>query len=408
MKILRVINSMKPETGGPCEGIRNSIPMLKKLGIQNEVLSMDSPEEEFIENENLIIHALGPSKGPYSYSPNLTKWLKSNLERFDTVIIHGLWQHHSYGTYNAFQKYCKTNVHPPKLFVMPHGMLDPYFQKAKSRRLKAIRNYLFWKLIEHRVINGADGMLFTCEQELLLARYTFTPYKPKLELNVSYGIAHPPTFEKIFEVDFYEKCIGLEGNPFFLFLSRIHPKKGVDLLVKAYIRLRKENPDIPELVIAGPGLDTAFGDSLRKNSADHHIHFPGMLKGAAKWGAFYCCEAFVLPSHQENFGIAVVEALACKKAVLISYQVNIFREIENGRGGLIGKDTEEGIYGLLKNWLGLSIEQKELMSNNAYQVFHSRYTIENAAKKLLKSLQVPAQTNSENNKNHNGIISHNI
>ena len=92
-------------------------------------------------------------------------------------------------------------------------------------------------------------------------------------------------------------------------------------------------------MIAGPGLDTAFGREMRQLAESlcpqpstltpqPAVFFPDMLTGDAKWGALYGCEAFVLPSHQENFGIAVVEALACGKPVLISNQVNIWREIE--------------------------------------------------------------------------------
>jgi hypothetical protein len=75
-----------------------------------------------------------------------------------------------------------------------------------------------------------------------------------------------------------------------------------------------------------------------------------MLSGAAKWGALYGCEAFVLPSHQENFGIAVVEALACGKPVLISDQVNIWREIVEDGAGLVEGDAEEGVEKLLRKF----------------------------------------------------------
>src|SRR5690606_39791764 len=115
-------------------------------------------------------------------------------------------------------------------------------------------------------------------------------------------------------------------------------------------RLKQESFDIPDLVIAGPGLNTLFGSRLKKLAVGSSIHFPGMLEGAEKWGAFSGCEAFILPSHQENFGIAVVEAMACGKPVLISNKVNIWQEIITGGGGLVGEDTEESTYLSLKTW----------------------------------------------------------
>jgi glycosyltransferase involved in cell wall biosynthesis len=191
-------------------------------------------------------------------------------------------------------------------------MLDPYFQKAPERRLKAIRNQIYWKLIEQKLINRADGLLFTCEAELLLARETFTPYHPKRELNVGYGIQEPPAFTPAMRDAFLNKCPEIADKSYILFLSRVHEKKGADLLIKAYSSIR--NSSSSKLIIAGPGMETDYGKSLiqivKEDHLEHSVHFTGMLSGDAKWGAFYGCETFVLPSHQENFGIAVVEALA--------------------------------------------------------------------------------------------------
>src|SRR5690606_26372536 len=196
---------------------------------------------------------------------------------------------------------------------------DPWFQRDKSRRLKAFRNEIYWRLTEKKTVNQADGLLFTCHQELLLARETFKGYKPKQELNVGYGIQAPPTYT--------EKSMppALADKPYWLFLSRIHPKKGVDLLIRAYDELCSQSSGVPDLVIAGPA-DSDYARQMIEIAEDNpKIHFAGMLQGDAKWGALYGCEAFILPSHQENFGIAVVEALACSKPVLISDQVNIWR-----------------------------------------------------------------------------------
>jgi glycosyltransferase involved in cell wall biosynthesis len=132
---------------------------------------------------------------------------------------------------------------------------------------------------------------------------------------------------------------------------------------------RAERISLPDLVIAGPGWDSGYGSEVRAlideanrsiastancklQTADSvPIHAVGMLSGAAKWGALYGCEAFVLPSHQENFGIAVVEALACGKPVLISNQINIWREIAEDGAGMVEEDTEGGVEKLLRQFL---------------------------------------------------------
>lgn len=262
MKLLRVVPSMNPEYGGVCQAIRNVSPALESFGITTEILCFDASHEDFIEQDKLDIHAIGPAKGPYGYCPGFRGWIAEHLFRFDVVIIDGLWQYHSFGTIRAFLDFRKRNSTDQRIFVMPHGMLDPYFQRAKSRRLKAIRNYAFWKLIEHRVINEADGILFTCETELKLARIPFSPYQPKMEHNVGFGIQSPPPVTAEQDAAFFEKCPEVQGKPYWLFLGRIDPKKGVDLLVKAYVKLKEKYSELPELVIAGPGMETAYGVSL--------------------------------------------------------------------------------------------------------------------------------------------------
>ncbi len=391
MNILRVISSMDPVQGGPCQGIRNIVPALAALGVTNEVLCFDDPTAAFLGHDSFAIHAIGPGRGPYRYCSGLQHWLKQHLSRFDAVIVHGLWLHNNAGTYRALMRYRQR--HPgrpaPRLYVMPHGMLDPYFQRAPERRWKAVRNWLVWKLVEGRAVNNADGVLFTCAQELLLARIPFSPYHPRRELDVGYGIAAPPEPHAGLAQAFQQRCPQLAGRPYLLFLSRIHKKKGVDLLVRAYLELARDRQDMPALVVAGPGLDSDYGRALRDMARGHeHVHFPGMLTGDAKWGALYGCDAFVLPSHQENFGIAVVEALACGKPVLISNQVNIWKEC--ALAGLVAEDTPDGIACMLAEWLDKPAGQQTALGDQARAVYERHFAVAEAAKRLRAVLAAEA------------------
>lgn len=386
---------MNPKGGGPAQGIRNSIPEMKKLGVENEVVCFDDSQADYLEKDDFVIHTLGKAKTALGYNKKLIPFLLENFHCFDAVVIHGLWMFHSYATLNAWKKYKNANKIFPKLFVMPHGMLDPYFQKAKERKLKAIRNWFYWKLIENKVINDADGILFTCEEELRLAREPFCPYKPKRELNIGYGIQPPPAFSEKMTIAFAEKVPAWNGKPFILFLSRIHQKKGVDLLIKAYNKLqtdttsplRRAGEGLPQLVIAG-SLESNYAKDMQNLTENNkNILFAGMLSGDNKWGAFYNCKCFVLPSHQENFGIAIVEAMACRKPVLITNKVNIWREIESEGGGLIANDTEEEIYKQLKKFLSLSEKEKTEMGENAFFAYQKHFSIEKAAEKMIEALK---------------------
>lgn len=381
---------MDPTYGGPCQGIRNSIPALKKFGVTNEVLCFDDPYKDYGISDDFLIHKIGNGVGPYSYNKNLSYWLEINLHRFDIVIIHGLWLHTSFGTYLAWKKFKKFNSVYPKLYIMPHGMLDPYFQKAKDRKFKSIRNSIFWRLFENRVINGVDGVLFTCELELELARQTFPNYFPKNEVNVGYGIQYPPSFKSEMENNFRKVANLNQDEVFILFLSRIHEKKGIDILIKEYLAIVDGGKfsQIPKLVIAGP-ISDSFSKSLKLSFEKRgEIIFTGMLKGDTKWGALYGCDAFVLPSHQENFGIAVVEALACGAPVLISDKINIWKEIDKGNAGIISSDDNQGVQSLLINWLNLDFQSKNNYRISARNTFLNNFTMDQAAFQFSNGLNI--------------------
>jgi glycosyltransferase involved in cell wall biosynthesis len=266
-------------------------------------------------------------------------------------------------------------------------MLDPYFQTAPGRKIKAIRNWVFWKLVERKIIHDASGLLFTCEMEKILARRTFKPYQPKTELVVGLGVDAPPMYTTAMSDVFTSKS-GLEKNrPYLLYISRIHEKKGIDLLVTSYLNLEQEKIPLPALVIAGPGRETAYGEKIQLiASKSQNIVFTGMLAGAAKWGAFYGCQAFILPSHQENFGIAVVEAMTCGKPVLISNQINIWKEIIDFGAGLVAQDTEAGCRELLEKWMALLPEEKEQMGECAKLCYQKKFSIHAASQHLLQAV----------------------
>jgi glycosyltransferase involved in cell wall biosynthesis len=389
MNLLHVVASLDPKAGGVCQAVRTMIAGLTVMGVASEVVSLDATDASFLTADTFQTHALGPSCGPWAYSEQLVPWLATNLSRFDCVMLHGLWLYSNYAVHRALRRITITKSgQAPRLFVMPHGMLDPYFQQASSRRLKAWRNWVYWKLIESGVVNSATGVLFTCETERLLARQSFAPYYPQCELVVGLGVEEPAPYNSAMKQAFITKCPGLENRPYLLFLSRIHDKKGVDLLLQAYSEICSTQ-SAPVLVVAGPGLDTEYGRYIQQLAAllpPSTVYFPGMLEGEAKWGAFYGCEVFVLPSHQENFGIAVVEALACSVPVLISNQVNIWREIKDARGGLVDDDNLAGTQRLLKTWCRLSAPEKEEMKKNARVTYHTHFAVSPVAQKTASAL----------------------
>ncbi|MEM1223269.1 MAG: glycosyltransferase, partial [Verrucomicrobiota bacterium] len=213
MKVLRVINSIDPHSGGPIEGLKLASTVMLDAGVEVEVacLNEEAAVKEEIEAMDWPVHALGPSSlGSYSYSSTFKVWLNENLGRFDAVIIHGCWQYHGLATALACQRMDRP------YYVYPHGMLDPWFNETYP--LKKIKKTLYWRWGEHRVLSGARSVLFTCEEERRLARNSFKPYQVQ-EHVIGYGTTVPKLPEGARTS--YRRPI--EG-PYFLFLGRIQEK----------------------------------------------------------------------------------------------------------------------------------------------------------------------------------------
>lgn len=298
------------------------------------------------------------------------------MANYDAIIVNGLW---NYSVAGARMALVGGNV---PYFVFSHGMMDPWFKKAYPAKHAA--KQLFWLLNEGPLANGARAVLFTTEEERETCRNIFRPYRLR-EAVVGYGTADVEGNPETHIGAFRAHLPALGERKFLLYLSRIHAKKGCDLLIRAFAATAAENPDL-DLVIAGPD-ETGWRPELEAIAARAgvagRILWPGMLTGDAKWGAFRACEAFILPSHQENFGVVVAEAMACRRPVLISNKVNIWREITAAGAGFAEPDTQEGATALIRKFLALSPDERAQTGEAGRRLFLDRYTIRGAADTLL-------------------------
>jgi glycosyltransferase involved in cell wall biosynthesis len=384
MKILHVISSVDPKGGGPIEGVNQLSAVHRVLGVEVAICSLDESDAEYVRNSKTKVYALGPSSRGYGYNKSLVPWLKAHAHKYDAVIVNGLWQYIGFAVWRALSG---TDI---PYFVFTHGMLDPWFKRAYP--LKHLKKWLYWPWAEFRVLRDARAVIFTCEEERLLARQSFWLYNVN-EALTAFGTSSPPDNGEELSRQFLSAYPQLQEKRIILFLSRIHKKKGCDLLLEAFAQLAKSNRQL-HLVMAGP--DQADWTSILKVQAERldisdHITWTGMLQGDMKWGAFYTAEVFCLPSHQENFGIVVAEALACGKPVLISNKVNIWREIEEDGAGFIDEDTVEGTVRNLERWLALNSEDYITMSERAENCFKSRFHIQYAAERLLEIIKLSAK-----------------
>jgi glycosyltransferase involved in cell wall biosynthesis len=379
--LLHVISSIDPSTGGPAEGLRQICGYINhEPDWHAEVVTLDSPDAAFLSDFTAApVTALGPTTGKFAYCPRLRPWLRQNSQRFDAIIIHGLWQ------YDGLAVWLEHEALGIPYFQFTHGMLDPWFKHTYPR--KHLKKWLYWPWAQYRILRDAAAVLFTCEEEALLAPKSFWLYRAN-PVVVGYGIALPPSNLAAQHAAFFSAFPQLEDKRYLLFLGRIHPKKGCDLLLDAFSKIAASDPQL-QLVMAGPG-DTDFLLKLKQQTdalpISSRIIWTGMLKGDAKWGAIRGAEAFVLPSHQENFGVAVAEAMACATPVLISDKVNIWREIQQDGAGLVATDDLAGTIKLLSDWIALPAEAKTTMRSCTAASYAARFTIQNCGTQLLNAI----------------------
>jgi len=384
LRILHVIRSVDPRGGGPIEGVKQMAARNQDNGHSIEIASMDDPQAPGVVNCPLPCHAFGPPWLGYGYSRTFVGWLRQNRARYDIVVVNGIWQYHAFGTWRALH-----GTDTP-YFVFTHGMLDPWFKHTYP--LKHVKKWLYWPWGDYRVLRDATAVFFTCEEERRLARQSFWLYKCH-EFVVNYGTNGPEGNAAKQKLVFFDAFPKTREKNNLLFLGRVHVKKGADLLLKAFAALLDESavPDMDRwhIVMAGPH-DHAYGYKMmaltKQLGLSERVTWTGMLSGDLKWGAIYDADAFVLPSHQENFGIAVAEALACGVPVLISNKVNVWREIVEDHAGFASEDNLDETKAMLKHWMTLPVAEKAAMRENARACFSKHFHIKQTAEAFIAAL----------------------
>jgi glycosyltransferase involved in cell wall biosynthesis len=374
LRILHVIYSLSLKHGGPPEGLRQLAEGYRQEGIHLEVASLDGPDEAFLKELSFKVHALGPVNSVYGRSPQMLLWLQAHVDEYDAVVINGIWQYQSLAAWRAIR-----NRLPYAVFI--HGALDPWFKRKYP--LKHLKKLLYWRAFQYPVLRDALAVLFTTQTEKEQALLSFRLNRWN-GVVVPYGTNRPTGDPAAQKEIFFAACPVARNRRFLLFMARIHEKKGCDLLIDAFARIASRAPDL-HLVMAGHdqvGWQATLEKLAEKHGIKDRIHWPGLLQKDVKWGAFHAAEAFILPSHQENFGIAVAEALACGKPVLISDKVNIWQDVIADGAGIVAEDTADGTYNLLTKWLELSDNQCIEMSQRALECFSRRYSMRGAAKAI--------------------------
>lgn len=333
MKVLHVVPALAACYGGPSKVVLDTCRALRSEGVQAEIATTNAngdtnsplPLESPSFLNTVPVHFFERQQPwRYAFSWPMTQWLKKNVANYDLLHIHAVF---SYSTTAAAFYARKFGV---PYIIYPHGMLAPW-PLRKSR----IRKALYLKAMEQKTIEGANAIQFTAEEEFSMSTAVG---KSRFVLPCIFDL----------EENYKERSNGasVHTKTNILFLSRIDPKKGIDTLISALQRLASEGREFV-FTLAGSG-DTAYEEKVAGMIRDAGLLsrtvIKGFVTGEEKASTFREADIFVLPSHQENFGIAVVEAMAYGLPVIISNEINIHSEIARARAGLVVPPTIDDLY----------------------------------------------------------------
>ena len=375
MKVIHLVENLDDSYGGPAKSIPYLCHYLRDLGVEVIIISVQTHPVE----HNTVVDELGlqweklPHEGPrkLSYSSKLIKRIESLIEADTIIHVHNSWTYVSYVGWYFKQK------HQIPLVSSPRGSLYPW---SLSRRKYLKR--LFWLLFQKASFQRSNVIHVTAQDEAEAVRGL--GIKPELTL-IPNGVELPDQVPDKQEWRQHSmNVLGLDDSKrYFLFLSRIHPKKGLDFLINSWAEMHDQFPEW-ELLVVGPEEDQDYLRQIQQvlaaANATGKVRFTGLLEGAEKDAAYGAAEFFVLPSHTENFGIVIAEALALQLPVLTTHGTP-WAEIETFGAGWHIELSQERLTTTLREALQSSQEELMAMGTQSKKFIH-RYEWPLQARKM--------------------------
>lgn len=384
MKILHIVPSYIPayRYGGPIKAVHGLCASLVKQGADVSVFTtnigqdrdLNVPLNKPIDMDGVKVYYY-PVTFPrfYCYSGQLGRAVKERIPEFDIVHIHSVYL---YPTAIAC-RWCRRYKKP--YILNPFGALDPSMIKLRS----SFKKLLYIRLVESRAINSAKAIHVASRYEK--GNYEMLGFKTPA-IVIPRGVDLSEYEDRVKYQDLRRKYPELSGKKIILFLGRIHPKKGLDLLAAAFKKIVNARDDT-FLVIAGSGDEryvSKIKNLFRKNGLSGRVLFTGMLLNSDKLAAFSGSDLFVLPSYGENFGIAVLEAMACALPVVVTNRVGLFPDIKEFNAGFItdcnSTHIADAILGLLND-----DALRRNMGRNARRLAEEKFTLDHAANKMIEA-----------------------
>lgn len=376
---------MAPCHGGPTEAALGMVRALRRIGVDTRLLSSDDdlggrlavPLNQWTEHEGVPAFFLPRLVSRqhtligFTFTPGFSAWCREQLRGFDFAHIHTVFSHPA----NVAMAAARRQRVP--FAVRPLGQLCNW-----SLRQRAWIKRLQLALVTRRNINGADFLHVTSAME---AEETMRNDFRCPVLVQSHGLDLPPVCPDARATLRRELRVPADRT-LAIFLSRLHSKKGLEILFEAMARQAHKDFD---LVVAGTGEDSYVASLhalVERLGLTARVHWSGFVTGDPKWRLLQGGDLFVLPSHSENFGIVVVEALACGLPVIVSTEVALAEEIRRHRLGLVASLGAQAVADAMDHLLANPAERADI-ARRARPVVAEHFTWDAAARALAGRYQ---------------------
>ncbi|MBU0455297.1 MAG: glycosyltransferase [Pseudomonadota bacterium] len=332
MKILHVISNLAPRYGGPTKACPEMAQAVAACGHEVVIYTtnwdgkkvLDVPLNKPIKQGNVSIYYF-QIQHPKFFGFSLPLWraVKNTITQFDVVHLHSLYFFHDWLVSHYCCRFCIPYV------LIAHGALDPYLYRRHR-----FRKFIVEKLFQNRVTKHAAGIHCTTEDEATLAApYLFN--RPTYIVPLGLHLEEYQNFpDRNVFLNQYPQC---KDRFVLLFFGRINFKKGLDILIDALSLITRRFQNV-HLLLIGPDDDNYLSQVYRwieEQGVSSYVTYVQFLKGVDKLTVLRHSDLFVLPSYTENFGIAVIEALACKLPVAISDKVNLCHAVNEANAGIV-------------------------------------------------------------------------
>lgn len=379
IKVLHVIPSVGMARGGPSVVVRTLAQHQSNAGAEVHVACTDddgkghlNASDQLFAESNVRYWIFKRQARPYVLCLPLARWLRKHAQDYHLIHVHALFSHTSVAAARAARR-----AHVPYI-IEPHGLLNRWGMEMRRPLAKAIS----FRLVERPILERAAAVLYSSQQEFLEARLLRMNHQP---LVIPNPVEIAP--DAMRRGSFRSANPELANRPLILFLSRLDPKKGIDLLLSAFAQVRKNSPDA--ILLMGGNGDAGYVEGLKRSAAmlgcADAVRWLGFLGGDRKISVLADADVFVLPSYSENFGVAVVEAMAAGVPVIVTDQVGLHQEISAAQAGFVVKCNAPELAETIRRSLDSRQLRAALGANG--RKLAVQFSPETIAKRLLLSYQ---------------------